>query len=290
MAPIEPGIYTCAGRSCFGMRISYALPDVEGGSIRTFLLLGLLAAIQPGASDPRIGAWTLVSAQSSLDPPNRLSLTPVHDGVHIVMSGENHVDFTANSNGHQSPAPGNLAFDQVELHRIDKRQVDVQEKKNGALVGTVREKLSADGNEITSTTVARNHPDQITVWTRTGGKVARDPFAGEWTEDLSKTRLRQGLVVKIETDGSGAVNFLGDFSYTARFDGKQYDLKNSRNDTVVLELVDDHTVDSIYRRDNQVTQKDRWVLSADGKQLTLTTTGTLETGQRITEKLLFKKQ
>ncbi len=291
MVPFGPGIYTCAGRRCFAMRTSYALSAVEGGSIRTFLLLALLAFIQPGTTDPRIGTWALISAQSSMDPPNRLSLTPVHDAVHVVMSGENHIDFTANSKGQQSPAPGNLAFNQVELHRIDKRQVEVQEKKNGVLVGTVREKISTDGNELTSTTVARNHPDQITVWTRTGGtKVARDPFAGEWTEDLSRTRMRQGLVLKIETDASGAVHFLGDFSYTARFDGKQYDLKNSRNDTVVLELVDAHTVDSIYRRDNQVTQKDRWVLSADGKQLTLTTTGTLETGQRITEKLLFKKQ
>ena len=84
--------------------------------------------------------------------------------------------------------------------------------------------------------------------------------------------------------------FSGDFSYTARFDGKQYDLKNSRNDTVTLQLVDPHTVDAIYRRDDQVTQKDRWVVSADGQQMTLTTTGTLETGQRLTEKLLFKKQ
>jgi hypothetical protein len=97
-------------------------------------------------------------------------------------------------------------------------------------------------------------------------------------------------VLKIETDGSGAVHFLGDFSYTARFDGKQYDLKNSRNDTVMLELVDPHTVAFIYRRDDQVTQKDRWVVSADGQQLMLTTTGTLETGQRFTERLLFKKQ
>jgi hypothetical protein len=266
-------------------------PTVEGGPIRTVLLLGLLAVIQPGSSDPRIGAWTLISAQSSLDPPNRLSLTPVRDGVHIVMSGENRVDFTANSNGHQSPASGNLAFNQVELHRIDKKQAEVKEAKNGVLVATVREKLSADGNELTSTTVVRNHPDQITVWTRTGGaKVARDPFAGEWTEDLSRTRMRQGLVLKIDTDASGAVHFLGDFSYTARFDGKQYDLKDSRNDTVVLELVDAHTVESVYRRDNQVTQKDKCVLSADGKQLTVTTTGTLETGQRLTEKLLFKKQ
>jgi hypothetical protein len=207
------------------------------------------------------------------------------------MSGESHIDFTANPSGRQSPAPGNLAFNQIELHRINKRQAEVKEEKNGALIATVREKLSADGNELTSITVAKNHPDQITVWTRSGGaKSTRDLFAGEWTQDLSKSRLRQGLVLKIETDGSGAIHFLGDFGYTARFDGKQYDLKNSRNDTITLELVDPHTVESVYRRDNQVTQRDRWVLSPDGRQLTLITTGTLETGQRLAEKLLFKKQ
>ncbi len=34
----------------------------------------------------------------------------------------------------------------------------------------------------------------------------------------------------------------------------------------------------------------RWVVSADGQQMTLSTAGTLETGQRVTEKLVFKKQ
>jgi hypothetical protein len=254
-------------------------------------MLVLLAAVPNGAVDPRAGTWTLLSAQSSLDPPNRLLLTPLHGAVHVVMSGENRLDVIAKANGQKSPVPGNLAFDHIELHRIDKRQAEVLEEKNGAVIATVREKLSADGKELIATTLSKGHPDQAAVWTRSGGaKVARDPFAGEWTEDLSKTRMRQGLVLKIETDASGAVHFSGDFSYTARLDGKQYDLKNSRNDTVVLELVDPHTVDSIYRRNNQITQKDRWVLSADGRQLTLTTTGTLETGQRLTEKLVFKRQ
>jgi hypothetical protein len=247
--------------------------------------------MQTGVADPRLGSWTLVSAQSSLDPPNRLSITPVHGGSHVVMSGETHLDFTANSNGHQSPAPGNLGFNQIELRRIDKRQAEVKEEKDGAVVATVREKISNDGNELTSTTATTGHADKITVWMRSGGKkVPNDLFAGEWTQDLSKTRLRQGLALKIEADGSSGVRFLGDFSYTARFDGKPYDLKNSRNDTVTLALVDPHTVDASYQRDNQVTQKDRWVVSADGQQMTLTTTGTLETGQRVTEKLLFKKQ
>ncbi len=260
------------------------------GSIPTLLLFGLLAALQPGGPDPRLGVWTLISAQSSLDPPNRLSITHLHDGVHVVMSGEKHLDFTTTRNGHDSPAPGNLGFNQIDLHRIDKRRAEVTEKKDGTVVATVREQLSKDGKELISTTATVGHADQITVWTRSGGaKVASDLFVGEWTQDLSKTRLRQGLVLKIEADGSGGVRFLGDFSYTARFDGKQYDLTNSRNDTVTLELVDPHTVDAIYRRDEQVTQTDRWVVSADGQQMTLSTAGTLESGQRLAEKLLFKK-
>ena len=206
------------------------------------------------------------------------------------MSGETHLDFTANSNGHPSAAPGNLAFNQIELRRIDKRQAEVKEEKDGTLVATVREKISADGNELTTTTATVGHADKITVWTRSGGKkVPNDFFAGEWTQDLGKSRLRQGSVLKIEADGSGGVRFLGDYSYTARFDGKPSDLKNSRNDTVTLQLVDPHTVDAIYRRDEQVTQKDRWVVSPDGQQMTVSTTGTLESGQQLMEKLVFKK-
>ncbi len=254
-------------------------------------MLALLAAFQAGAADPRIGSWTLSSAQSTLNPPNKLSITSLHNEVHVVMSGDTHLDFTAKSDGHETSVPGNPAFNQVELRRIDKRQSEVKEKKDGAVVATVREKLSTDGKELTITTASKGHADQITVWTRSGGaKVAGDPLAGEWTQDLSKTRLRQGLVIKIEADGKDGVRFSGEFSYTARFDGKQYDLKNSRNDTVTLELVDPHTVDAIYRRDDQVTQKDRWAVSPDGQQMTLTTTGTFETGQHLTEKLVFKKQ
>jgi hypothetical protein len=255
------------------------------------LLLALFAAFQPPVADPRIGSWTLLSAQSSIDPANRLSITPMQGGTHVVMSGETHLDFTANTNGHQAPAPGNLGFNQIQLRRVDKHQADVKEMKDGALVATVREKISNDGMELTSTTSVVGHAPQITVWTRAGGaKDPKDPFAGDWTQDLSKTRMKQSVLVKIEADGSGGVLFQGDYGYTARFDGKSYDLKNSRNDTVSLQLVDPHTVDTLSKRDNQVTQKDHWQVSADGQKMTLTSTATLETGQHITEKLSFKKQ
>jgi hypothetical protein len=263
-----------------------------GGLIRTLLTLALFFAFQSGGpADPRIGSWTLVSAQSSMDPANRLSITPVENETHVVMSGETHLDFTAATNGHQAPAPGNLGFNQIQLHRIDKHQAEVREMKDGALIATVREKLSNTGTELTSTTVSAGHPSQITVWTRTGGtKDPKDPFAGDWTQDLGKTRMRQASPLKIEADGSGGTRFLGDYSYTARFDGKPYNVTNSRNDTVTVALPDPHTVEATFRRDSQVTQKERWQVSADGQQMTLSTTATLETGQHLTEKLTFKKQ
>jgi hypothetical protein len=207
------------------------------------------------------------------------------------MSGETHLDFTAKKGGRTTSVAGNPLFDQIELRTIDRKQVEVTEKKNGAVVATLYDKLSGNGSELTITTASKGHADQITVWTRSGGaKAAGDPLAGEWTQDLSKTRLRQGLLLKIEPDGKDGVRFSGEFSYTARFDGKPYDLRNSNNDTVTLQLVDAHTVDSIYGRDGQPAQTDRWVVSADGRQMTLTTTGELETGQHITEKLVFNRQ
>jgi hypothetical protein len=255
------------------------------------LALFTISVFQSGPADPRAGTWTLISAHSSLNPPDTLSITDDHRVVHVAMNGETHLDFTAKAGGNDTDVPGNPAFDQVELRRINKKQAEVTEKKGGAVVATIRLKLSKDGNGLAIATVSAGHPDHTTVWTRTGGvRAPFDAMAGDWTQDPSKTRLSQGLVVKIEPDGSGGVHFSSDFSYTAHFDGKPYDLTNSRNDTVTLQLVDPHTVDAIYRRDNQVTQKDRWTVSPDGQQMTVNRTATYETGQHLTEKLVFKKQ
>jgi hypothetical protein len=255
------------------------------------LALSTVAGFQPGPTDPRAGSWTLVAAQSTLTPPDTLVITDDRGTVHVAMNGESHLDFTAKAGGHDTAVPGNPAFDQVELRRINKKQAEVTERKAGAAISTIRLKLSKDGNELTISTVSPGHPDQSTVWTRTGGaKAAFDAMAGNWTQDPGKTRLSQGLAVKVVPAGNGAIQFSSDFSYTCRLDGKSCDLRNSRNDTVTLQLVDPHTVDAVYRRDNQVTQKDRWTVSPDGQQMTVTRTATYETGQHLTEKLVFKKQ
>jgi hypothetical protein len=243
------------------------------------------------AADPRTGSWKLVLAQSSLDPPDRLVIVSTAATVHVSMTGETHLDFTAKTDGKETPAPSNPLFDEVQLRRINKKQVQVIEKKNGTDVATIHNVLSKDGKELTLTTSRPGRADQISIWLRTdAAKGALDPFAGEWAQDVSKTRMRQGLPLKIDAIGADGVRFVYDYSYTARFDGKRYDLHNSPNDTVQLMQVDAHSLDAIYRRDEQITQKDHWIVAPDGKTMTLTSTGTLQTGQKFTEKLTFERE
>ena len=262
--------------------------------MRLIAALALAAAFAPTTPDPRIGTWTLTSAQSTIDPANRLSITPVPNGVHLVMSGEVHLDFTARNDGHGTAVEGNPGFNQIELHRIGKRASEVKEMKGGAPVATVREEISKDGKELTISTLGTKagqaKPNRVSVWERSGGvTVANNPSAGEWTQNLGKSRMRQGLVLTIQPSGGDGVRFSGDYSYTGRFDGKPYNLQNSRNDTVQLALADPRTVEATYKRDNQVSQQDRWVLSADGHTLTLTSKATLENGQHLSETLVFQK-
>ena len=251
----------------------------------------VVAAARLYAADPRIGAWKLVSADSALDPPRVLFITPQGKGVHVVILGSTHLDFTAAWDGHDNHVQNIPAFNQIVMRRIDKNESEIKEKKNGALVATLHDKVSSDRKELTITTVQQGHEDQITVWERSGAlRNAANPFIGEWTQNFGKTRLRQGLALKIAPDGRDGVHFAGEFSYSANFDGRDYPLKDSRDDTVALVLVNAHTVDSTYRRGDQIADRDRWVISADGQQMTLTTTGVLGTGERIKEKLVFRKQ
>lgn len=253
------------------------------------VVLLVLVTTRLWAGDPRLGTWKLVSADSSLTPPRVLSISHAGKGVHVKISGV-HIEFTSGWDGKDNHVQNIPAFNQVVMRRIGKDQAEIKEKKNGALVATLHDKVSSDRKELVTTTVQPGREDQITVWKRTGGAVdAGNPFIGEWTQDFSKTRLRQGLVLKIEPNGSG-VHFAGDFSYTANLDGKDYPLKDSRNDTVALALVDPHTVTSAYKRGDEIAEQDRWVVSADGQEMTMTSSGELGTGERIKESLVFRKQ
>src|SRR5580658_5791302 len=99
-------------------------------TMRKLTWIGLTAAIQLCAADPRVGSWTLVSAQSAMNPARTLSIASLRNGVHVVISGDIHIDFTATWDGHEASVQGTPAFNQIELRRINKYQAEIKEKKD----------------------------------------------------------------------------------------------------------------------------------------------------------------
>ena len=101
--------------------------------MRKLALLGVVVAMQLSAADPRIGTWALSSADSTIDPPGKISIAPVGNRIHVVTSGETQVDFTADGSGQATPVKGVPGFNQIKWRKIDKNQVEIQEMKDGLL-------------------------------------------------------------------------------------------------------------------------------------------------------------
>jgi hypothetical protein len=257
--------------------------------MRTLVFAGLAAALQLIAADPRQGIWKLASAHSDQDPPRRFVVTSEGAGIHFSNS-VNAMEFIGQYDGRVYPmlkGPGN----EVVMIRTGD-VIDFAYRKDGTVVQTDHVDYSTDRNEMINifTSVAPPRAPQVLVWDRTGGsKSSTDPFVGEWTRNWSKTRMRQGLTVQVESDGN-AIRFSGDFTYTAKPDGNDYPVQNYRDQTVSLRYVDEHTVTSDYKRNGKISDQERWVVSDDGKKMTLTLTGTLTSGARIQEELIFERQ
>jgi len=88
------------------------------------------------------------------------------------------------------------------------------------------------------------------------------------------------------TDGKTTIR-----SYTSNYDAKDAPYTgNPVADTINIKAVDVNTADSVTRKDGKVTQNSHSVLSAAGKVLTITTTGTTTQGQKYTNVLVYEKQ
>ena len=90
------------------------------------------------------------------------------------------------------------------------------------------------------------------------------------------------------TDGQGNPSSWG---YTATYDGKPVLLAGSPyGNRVALKRMDARTTEITYTRDGTVTRTARRVISADGKTLTITASGTDENGQKYENVVVYEKQ
>jgi hypothetical protein len=114
------------------------------------LVIGSTRAVS-AQSDPAIGTWKLNVAKSKYVPGpapknNVITITAAASGYHVVAKGEDatgnptSIDYTATSDGKDSPVKGAPAYATTSMKRIDANTTQQTRKKEGKMVQTARGK------------------------------------------------------------------------------------------------------------------------------------------------------
>jgi uncharacterized protein RhaS with RHS repeats len=132
-----------------------------------------------------------------------------------------------------------------------------------------------------------------------------DPINGTWELNVAKSRFDPGPAPRSQTrtyesDGktvrmtSKSVNAQGQettVEYTASNDGKDSPITGSPiADTVSVKQIDASTSEATLKKNGKIVSVSRRVISSDGKQMTVTTTGVNDKGQPIKSELVFDRR
>lgn len=132
-----------------------------------------------------------------------------------------------------------------------------------------------------------------------------DPFAGTWKLNVAKssynpgpapksgtvTITSEGSTVTVVVDGVSAAGEKVHWQYTGSHDGKPYKIvgNNPDADMVSLKRVPPRSVETTNTLKGKATTTNVRTVSADGKTLTVTTTGVNAAGQTVNNRQVFEK-
>ncbi len=131
-----------------------------------------------------------------------------------------------------------------------------------------------------------------------------DPFDGTWRLNAAKSRFVSGPalksdIVEIEEKSGGIECILNPVDpggkvrtvrWIAKYDGQDYPAEIAPYaDMVALNRIDEHTVDAVYKKGGKEIISERWVVSGDGKTLTMTQTGKNPPAEGIRNTLMYQK-
>jgi len=225
-------------------------------------------------------------AQSAFDGTWKIDIKtaqfPKKPDVYLLQDGMYHCRTCApaidvKADGQDQKVAGHPYYDMVSVKVVDDHTVEITNKKNGKMVATAKNTVSADGNTLTfefSDSSATN-ADPVT------GKgeemrVAKGPagahaISGSWRTTKVDTVSDNGLffTYKVEGDSLSMTTPTGQ-SYTAKLDGTEAPYKGDPGtSSVSVKRVDKNTFEETDKRDGKVISVARITISADGKSMTI---------------------
>jgi hypothetical protein len=135
--------------------------------------------------------------------------------------------------------------------------------------------------------------------------LAGDNWVGTWKLNVAKSKYSPGPApksltlkfdpspdgIKLTQEGVDAEGKASPGGYTAKFDGKEVAYAgNPDAETCAPKRIDDNSYQNTWKKAGKVTITAKVVVSADGKSLTVSQTGTNGKGQAVNNVAVYDKQ
>jgi hypothetical protein len=145
------------------------------------------------------------------------------------------------------------------------------------------------GVTLVSASLATAGDNWVGTWKMNAAKSKYSPGPGPKSQTLKFEATPEGI--KLTSEGVNAEGQATKGGYTAKFDGTEVPMAGNPNaDTAAPKKVDDNTYENTWKKAGKVTVTTRGVVSADGKTLTITQSGTDTQGRAVSTTAVYEKQ
>jgi hypothetical protein len=129
----------------------------------------------------------------------------------------------------------------------------------------------------------------VGTWKLNTAKSAYSPGPGPKSLTLTFEATPEGI--KLTSEGIDAEGKATHGGYASKFDGKEVPMAGNPNaDTAAPRKIDANTYENTWKKAGKLTITTKGVVSADGKTLTITQTGTDAQGRAVNSTLVYEKQ
>ncbi len=134
--------------------------------------------------------------------------------------------------------------------------------------------------------------NSLGTWKRNVAKSKTTPTTTNPLKSSSMIREASGDSVRVTNNGVREDGSAANWSYSAKYDGKEYPVTgNAPFDTVSMKRIDANTFTTVVsKKGGKYHTTGRVVISKDGKTYTLTTKGTNADGKPLTQTIVYEKQ
>jgi hypothetical protein len=182
---------------------------------------------------------------------------------------------TVKANGTDQKVTGHPYYDTIAVHVINASSVEITQKKDGKVMSTETETVSADGKTLTDKGTDTTGTKPVT-WEATSTRVSAGPagshaLSGSWRTEKYNSVSSNGLIVTFQSTANGLrMSDQNGRSYDARFDGNDYPILGDPGHTRIwLKRMGTRMIEETDKRGGKIVGVTRMTVSTDGKSISV---------------------